>query len=73
MTERTTKEIQENRGYGTTLNISREIAVDMYDHGVRKAQTLNVKEKRLQFLKLVDPTLDLCIRSASLHGDNSKI
>lgn len=31
----------------------------MYDHGVTKAQTLNVKEKRLQFLKLVDPVLDL--------------
>lgn len=30
-------------------DVSREIAVDMYDHGVRKAQTLNVKEKRLHF------------------------
>ena len=66
MTERTTRETQENRGYGTTLNISREIAVDMYDHGVRKAQTLNVKEKRLQFLKLVDPILDLYLGSAFL-------
>jgi hypothetical protein len=49
-------------------NVSREIAVDMYDHGVTKAQTLNVKEKRLQFLKLVDPVLDLCLGSAFLPG-----
>lgn len=40
-------------------NVSREIVVDMYGLEVRKAQTLNVKEKRLQFLKLVDPILDL--------------
>lgn len=49
-------------------NVSREIVVDMYGLEVRKAQTLNVKEKRLQFLKLVDPILDLCLGSAFLHG-----
>ena len=49
-------------------NVSREIAVDMYGHVVRKAQTLNVKEKRLQFLKLVDPILDLFQGLAFLCG-----
>ena len=49
-------------------NVSREIVVDMYGLEVRKAQTLNVKEKRLQFLKLVDPILDLCLGSAFLDG-----